>query len=47
MCLHSALQTIVDYELPSFVACALEVPHQTCLISCPKNYLWPDRKSLW
>jgi hypothetical protein len=46
MCLHSAPQTIVEYELPLFVACALEVPHQTCLISCFKNYLWPNIKSL-
>jgi hypothetical protein len=38
MCLHLAPQAIADYELPSFVACALEVPHQTCLISCSKNY---------
>ncbi len=35
---HLALQAIADYELSLSVACALEVPHQTCLISCSKNY---------
>lgn len=38
MCLHLAPQAITAYELPLSVACALEVPHQTCLASCSNNY---------